>query len=395
MPSAPDGIPGIAAIAFTGSIPLLRGCGPKREGPWSNIASMRQTKSSSHDIASKDASVLNSTVPSGAARVLITSFPFGGASREPLDILDRAGISYSLNPMGRRLMEDELAASIGEAEVLIAGTDPVTAHVMDCAPNLRLIARTGIGLDSVDLVAARERGIAVTYTPDAPAPAVAELTVGVMLALLRDIPRADRLMHNRNWQRLQGRRIAKSTVGVIGVGRVGSRVIRILRGGFPSVRILANDLEPDTDSMAGLGVDRTDKDRVYRESDVITVHVPLAAENYGLIRAPQLEAMKPDAVLINTSRGGIVDEADLARALLNGTIKGAAVDVFETEPYSGPLTGIDNCILTCHMGSMSVDCRIAMERGAVEEAMRFLRGEPPRTPVPEFEYDIATRRPAT
>ena len=163
---------------------------------------------------------MNSTVPSGTARVLITSFPFGaasrepfpfdGANREPLDILDRAGISYSLNPMGRRLTEDELAASIGETEVLVAGTDAVTAHVMDCGPNLRLIARTGIGLDSVDLLAAMERGIAVTYTPDAPAPAVAELTVGVMLALLRDIPRADRLMHNRNWQRLPGRRIAKS-----------------------------------------------------------------------------------------------------------------------------------------------------------------------------------------
>ncbi len=349
--------------------------------------------------------MVNSTVPSGTARVLITSFPFGAASREPfpfdgvsrkpLDILDRAGISYSLNPMGRRLREDELAASIGEAEVLIAGTDPVTAHVMDCAPNLGLIARTGIGLDSVDLLAARERAIAVTYTPDGPAPAVAELTVGVMLALLRDIPRADRLMHNRNWQRLPGRRIAKSTVGVVGVGRIGSRVIRILRGGFPSVRILANDLEPDTDSTSGLGVEWTDKARLYRESDVITLHVPLTPENYGLIRAPQLEAMKPDAVLINTSRGGIVDEADLARALLSGTIQGAAVDVFETEPYSGPLTGIDNCILTCHMGSMSADCRIEMERGAVEEAMRFLGGEPPKTPVPEFEYDITARRRAT
>ena len=161
------------------------------------------------------------------------------------------------------------------------------------------------------------------------------------------------------------------------------------------MHILANDLEPDTDSTSGLGVEWTGKARLYRESDVITLHVPLTPENHGLIRAPQLKAMKPDAVLINTSRGGIVDEADLARALRNGTIQGAAVDVFETEPYSGPLTGIDNCILTCHMGSMSVDCRIAMERGAVEEAMRFLGGEPLKAPVPEFEYDVAARRRAT
>lgn len=339
--------------------------------------------------------MLSSTAPDPTAQVLITTFPFGGASREPLNILDRARISYSLNPMGRRLTENELAASIGPAEVLIAGTDPVTADVMDGAPNLKLIARTGIGLDSVDLVAAKERGIAVTYTPDAPAPAVAELTVGVMLALLRDIPRADRMMHMGNWQRLPGRRIAASTVGVVGVGRVGGRVIRILRGGFPTVRILANDLEPDAASMSGLGVEWTDKAGIYRECDVITLHVPLTPRNRGLIRAPELEAMKPDAVLVNTSRGGIVDEADLARALRNGTIQGAAVDVFESEPYSGPLTGIDNCILTCHMGSMSVDCRIAMETGAVEEAMRFFSGEPPRTPVPEFEYGISASRRET
>jgi D-3-phosphoglycerate dehydrogenase len=332
---------------------------------------------------------VNAASPGSDRRVLITTVPFGEASRAPLEMLERRGISFSINPTGRRLREEELAGMIGQTEVLIAGTEPITGVVMDNAPNLRLIARVGIGLDSVDLTAARARGIAVTYTPDAPAPAVAELTVGLMLSLLREIPQADRLMHNGRWRRLIGGRIATSTVGVMGVGRVGRRVIRILRGGFPSVRILGNDLEPDPSLSAELSVEWTDKQRLYRESDVITVHLPLTPGTHGLIGAAELAMMKPSTVLINTSRGEIVDESDLVQALLEETIHGAAVDVFEHEPYVGPLAGIERCVLTCHMGSMSRDCRIEMERGAVEEALRFFSGEGPQQPVPEFEYELA------
>jgi D-3-phosphoglycerate dehydrogenase len=229
----------------------------------------------------------------------------------------------------------------------------------------------------------------VTYTPDAPAPAVAELTLGLILSLLRDIALADRMMHRGEWQRLVGRRVDESTIGVVGVGRVGSRVIRMVRGAFPSARILANDLEPDMELFSSARVEWVDKDVLYHESDVVTIHVPLTPVTSGMIGLPELQQMKPDAVLINTSRGGIVKEDDLAAALRKGIIGRAGVDVFENEPYDGPLSAIDGCVLTCHMGSMSLDCRRAMEAGAVEEAIRYFENKAPRTPVPEFEYEAA------
>src|SRR5436309_4484984 len=180
-------------------------------------------------------------------KVLISTVPFGSVpNHDPLGLLEAARVRYQLNPFGRRLTEPELVELIHDVSILIAGTEPITTEVMEAAPQLRLIARVGIGLDSVDLEAARRRGIAVTYTPEAPAPAVAELTVGLMLDLLRSISRAHHFMRSKHWRRFLGRRLDGLTVGVLGVGRVGKRVIRILRGGFPNVVILANDIQPDT-----------------------------------------------------------------------------------------------------------------------------------------------------
>lgn len=294
---------------------------------------------------------------------------------------------YRANPYNRRFTEAELISHIGEASILIAGTEPITARALDAAPKLRLIAKVGIGLDNVDLNATKERGIPVTYTPDAPAPAVAELTIGLMLDLLRGISRANRLMHEKQWLRILGRRIDQLTVGVVGVGRVGRRLIRILRAGFPNARVLCNDLQPDEKFGHEVGgIEWTAKAELYSESDIITLHVPLTETTRGLIGEREIAAMKPTAVLINTSRGGIVDEGALAAALRSHRLAGAAIDVFEPEPYTGILTDVDGCILTCHMGSMSEDCRIAMESEAAEEVVRFIRGELLRQLVPESEY---------
>ena len=163
--------------------------------------------------------------PAVGHRVLITTIPFGEVNRRPLELLETAGVDYAINPIGRKLREEELADIISDFEVLIAGTEPITAKVLDQAPRLRLISRVGIGLDGVDLLAARQRGVLVSYTPEAPAPAVAELTIGLMLSALRSIPHADRGVRSGVWHRYVGTRLAGKTVGVIGVGRVGSRVI--------------------------------------------------------------------------------------------------------------------------------------------------------------------------
>lgn len=315
-----------------------------------------------------------------ARRVLITTVPFGEVDRGALDRLETAGIEYVINPIGRRLKEGELADLAGDFGVLIAGTEPITAAVMARAPHLHMIARVGIGLDNVDLPAARARGILVTYTPDAPAPAVAELTIGLMLNLLRRIPLTDRNLRNGVWYRAQGRRLSEQTVGVIGVGRVGHRVIRHLAGFGP--KILANDLVPDVDFGNEHGVRWVDKPTIYREADIITLHVPLTPLTRRLITRKEIELMKPGAVLINTARGGMIDEHDLAEALRSERLAGAALDVFTQEPYSGELATLESCVLTCHMGSMSADCRARMEIEATEEVVRCLSGQPVLRPAP-------------
>ena len=321
------------------------------------------------------------------SRVLITTVPFAQHNRLPLDLLESLDTNYSINPTGRRLKEDELADLAANAEILIAGTEPITARVMDAAPQLKLISRVGIGLDSVDLDAARKRGIAVSYTPEAPAPAVAELTIGLMLSLLRHVHEANLAMHQGEWQRMMGRRIPEVTIGVIGTGRIGSRVLRRLVP-FGSPRVLVNDLEPQASLVPELKLEWVAKETIYQEADVISLHLPLTEQTRDLIRADHLNEMKSDALLINTSRGGIVNEHDLFTVLQNGHLGGAAVDVFTDEPYDGPLGQVSRCLLTSHMGSMSVDCRTRMEIEATEEAARFIRGLPLESPVPEDEYQI-------
>jgi D-3-phosphoglycerate dehydrogenase len=317
--------------------------------------------------------------------ILITTSPFGQGNPAALRRLEQESIEYKLNPFGRRLREEEIADLIGPYEVVIAGTEPITASVLKRASRLRLLAHTGIGLDNIDLAAARARGIAVTYTPSAPSPAVAELTIGQIISLLRMSAQADRGMRQGIWDRRIGRRLGNLTVGVIGVGRVGRLVIRHLQG-FSPKRILANDLVIDQEFAKQNRVEWTDKQTIFREADIITLHIPFTRQTKDLIGAAELSLMKRDAVLINTARGEIVDETALARALRERPDFSAAIDVFHREPYKGELAGLDNCLLSCHMGSCTDDCRLQMEMEAAAEVIRFYRGEPFQTPVPESEY---------
>lgn len=320
-------------------------------------------------------------------KVFVSTAPFGARNQLPVELLQSAKLSTTLNPLGRRLTEAELVEHARESEILIAGTEQISSSVMDSIPHLKLIARVGIGTDGVDLNAARERNILVTYTPEAPAPAVAELTIGLLVSLLRGVHTTNLSMHERRWERHQGKRIAESTIGVIGAGRIGSRVIRRLSA-FGSPRVLVNDLEVKSDITSELKLEWVDKETVLSESDVVTLHVPLTSLTREMISAHQLDLMRQGAYLINTSRGGIVDEDAVGDALRSGHLAGAAIDVFENEPYSGALCDEPNALLTCHMGSMSEDCRARMELEAAEEAVRFARGLDPLRPVPDVEYDI-------
>ncbi len=320
-------------------------------------------------------------------KVLITTVPFGDKNKLPLELLEAKNIEYRINPLGRKLTEDELCKMVSDFDVLIAGTEPISEKVMNHAKRLKFISRVGIGLDSIDLLAAKEKGILVSYTPDAPAPAVAELTIGLMLSLLRSIHIANSKLHRGQWHRYFGRRIPEITIGIIGVGRIGGRVLRRLSS-FGSPRVLVNDLHSDRNIAPDLKLEWVGKDEIYRKADLISLHLPLTVKTKNLIQKDQLNSMKDDALLINASRGGIIHEGDLATALLNGVIGGAAIDVFEQEPYKGNLSQIENCLLTSHMGSMSIDCRNRMELEATEEAVRFITGQNLENLAPPEEYEV-------
>lgn len=177
-------------------------------------------------------------------KVLITTIPFGEKNRLPLELLENVGIKYLINPFNKKFTEDQLADIVTDFDAIIAGTEPITKKVMNRATNLKLISRVGIGLDNVDLLAAQKLGIKVSYTPDAPSLAVAELTLGLIITLLRSVHISNSQMHQGNWFRFFGKRLEEVTVGIIGMGRIGTGVLKRLKGiGTP--KILVNDIVPN------------------------------------------------------------------------------------------------------------------------------------------------------
>jgi D-3-phosphoglycerate dehydrogenase / 2-oxoglutarate reductase len=320
-------------------------------------------------------------------KVLITTVPFGDKNISPLDHLEINGIEYLINPLNKKLTENELAEMVTDFDVIIAGTEPITKKVMDNATNLNMISRVGIGLDSVDLLEAEKHGITVSYTPDAPAPAVAELTIGLMITLLRSVQLSNMEMHNGEWHRYFGRRLSEVTIGIVGVGRIGTGVLKHLQG-FGSPKILVNDVLPDKSLDIQYNIEWVDKETIYKRADIVTIHTPLTTQTKNMVRKEHLLSMNKDAIIINTARGGIINEDDLYEVMKAGHLSGAALDVFDFEPYDDKLRDIKRCILTAHMGSMSADCRSRMEIEATEEAVRFLTNQPLDGVVPEDEYAV-------
>ena len=321
------------------------------------------------------------------AKALITTSPFGENNSLPLKLLKQAEIEFLLNPYRKKLTESQLSELIGDFDVLIAGTEPITDKVLAQAQKLKFISRVGIGLDSIDLISARERGIKVSYTPDAPSPAVAEFTIGLILDLLRSVHISNHQMHNGKWERIFGKRLNDATIGIIGVGRIGTHLLRCM-GGFGKIRTLVNDITPKYQLNQEFMLEWVSKEQIYKEADVISLHLPLTPLTRNMICREQLLLMKKDALIVNTSRGGIINEDDLYNVMNEGHLKGAAIDVFTSEPYTGKLVEINRCLLTAHMGSMSVDCRSQMETQATEEVIRFCSGKQLENEVPQLEYDI-------
>jgi D-3-phosphoglycerate dehydrogenase len=287
-------------------------------------------------------------------------------------------VLYPDEPAFDKLRPDELRAALMDCDGYIAGTEPVDEALLGGNGQLKVIARVGTGTDNVNLKLCKEMGIRVINTPVAPAIAVAELTIGLMLDVARRISLSDRAVRRGEWPpavSFAGTLIRGKTIGIAGVGQVGSRVARLL---FPwYVNLLGHDQAPDTNLAACTALTYVSKDELLGRSDFLLLHLPLTDETRGWIGADELARMKPTAYLVNTARGGLVDEGALVASLQGGGIAGAALDVFEQEPYRGPLTALPNVVLTRHLGSWTAKTRQEMEMQVVEGVRAILEGRAP------------------
>ena len=302
------------------------------------------------------------------SKLVISTSSFDVDDNSSLNHLVNSGMHIVRNSYKRKLTEDETIELLGEDTIgMIAGIEPLTERVFSSAKNLKVVSRCGAGLDSVELTAAKLHGISVFNTPEAPAQAVAELTMGLMLAALRRICQTDRLLRINEWPRMQGQLFAAQTVGIIGLGHIGKRVARLSQA-FDA-RVIAHDPHIDPTSH---GVESVSLGELFAKANVISLHVPYTTDTHHLLDAKSFARMKPGSIIINAARGGLIDEAALDEALISGHLGMAALDVFEQEPYHGPLTKNDRMILTSHIGSLAKESRKCMELEAAENLLKGL-----------------------
>ncbi len=302
------------------------------------------------------------------SKVLITTSSFSLGNFAQAKSLHDAGISIEVNPHGRRLSEDEVAELVAtDVIAILAGLEPLTDRVLSKAKSLRVIARCGTGLDSVDLQAASRLGIDVFNTPDAPTQAVAELTIAHMLNSLRHISTTDSNMRSGKWTPTMGSLLATKTVGLIGVGRIGSAVAKLAQA-F-GARVIGFD--PVVSSHNS--VELLSLDEVLNQSDIVSLHVPINDQTHHIVNASAISRMKPGSIVVNVSRGGLIDESALHDALKSQHLSGAALDCFEDEPYSGPLLQLPGVHVTAHMGSYARETRDLMEVEASTNLVNGLR----------------------
>ena len=300
-------------------------------------------------------------------QVLISTSTFNLKNFVGLDDLRRADIEVKLNPHGKRLTREQILELLDDKTIgLIAGLEQLSADVLRPATALKVIARIGTGLDNIDLIAAKELGIQVLNTPDAPTSAVAELTLAHILGVLRNICTTDRQIRLGNWQGRMGSLLTTKTVGVVGFGRIGRQVAKLLSSFGATVVVCEKNLKVSDYEVCGL-------DELCRRADVLTLHIPYDDGTHHLIGESQIKMMKPGSFIVNVARGGIIDEAALLAALQTGHIAGAALDCFETEPYSGPLSKLDNVQMTAHMGTYARETRDLMEQEASRLLVESLR----------------------
>jgi len=294
-----------------------------------------------------------------------------------LDRLRAEGCEIVFNPHGRTFSEDELAAALPGVAATIAGTEPYTDRVLAAAPQLKVIARSGVGYDAIDLAAASRHGVAIAMGFGTNHDAVADFAFSLMAALASKLLPYHALLAGGRWQRSAHWPLWRARIGIIGLGRIGKALARRCRG-F-EMRVLVYDVLPDDGFAAQHGVERVDLATLFAESDFVSVHAPHTPETDKIVSRERIALMKPTAFLVNTARGGLVDEAALADALGEGRIAGAGLDVFEVEPLpaDSPLRKLANVVLTPHCAGSNLDAIAAMANRCVENVLALLEGRDP------------------
>ena len=277
-------------------------------------------------------------------------------------------------PASTQVLLERIAGA--EAVLNVRSSIDFGENVFAACPELRVLSLWGTGTDHVDLSAAREHGVVVTNTPGVSAVAMAEHALALMLAVARDIPRIDAKTRKGAWPRGFVTQLHGKTLGVVGLGAIGLQTARIAKG--IGMRVIAWTRTPEDKPLAELGIELVELDDLYRQSDVVSLHVRLTPETSGMVGRQQLAAMKSSAILVNTARGAVVDEAALVEALRAETIRGAGLDVFEQEPMpeNHPLASLPNVVLTPHSGGVTAEALETGLRLAVDNVFAAMRGKP-------------------
>jgi D-3-phosphoglycerate dehydrogenase len=302
--------------------------------------------------------------------ILIALSSFAEFDPKPLELLKNSGIPFTIHNTGKRITKGELLATGKNATVIVAGVESYDEEVLSTLTNLKCISRCGVGVDAINLGIAKEKSITVLNTPDVPTIAVAELAVSLYFSLSRNLRVQANSMGNKKWERLESHLVSGKTIGIIGFGRIGKKIAEFLQP-F-GVKILVCDPFLTKESVGNSGATLVDKETLLKESDIVSIHA--AKSNTPVIAGDDYSKMKKGAILVNLSRGGMIDEDGLLKAIQSKHLAGAGLDVFEKEPYNGPLCDLENVILTPHNATMPVETRVAMEVECVDKAIRFIKG---------------------
>ena len=304
-------------------------------------------------------------------RILVALSTFGEYGDEPVKLLEESGFAFILNPLGRRLLKEEIIDLGRDCEGVIAGVEPYDDHVLDNMPNLRCISRVGVGTDNISIEKAKERGIEIRNTPDVVIQPVAELTVAMIYDLLRRLSFHTMLLRSKRWEKSPGHLLAGKKVGILGLGRIGKRVAEIMIK--LDTEVYGADLFPNLQWAERVGIRIVSVDELIRLSDVLTLHLSLDKNNPFRLGREEIRRMKKGSVLINTARGQIIDEMALYGALRDKHLDGAALDVFPEEPYTGKLCELDNVVLTPHIATLTKESRAQMELEATLNLINFFK----------------------